>query len=210
MYRLSEEQQRVVEQAAAVADAVDRAARRARRSRTGVSAESIAALGEGGTARPDDPRANSAAWARGCGDGRGPGRGRAAMRLDGDGVPDAPVRRGLLRRRAGQDRDRTCGPRPRGEHLSTLAFSERGSRSHFWAPVSRAAPANGGVRLQRAEVVRHLGRPGRRLRRLDARRRRARRRSRARSTSCCATMPGLSVSGRLGRARACAATRARR
>ena len=27
----------------------------------------------------------------------------------------------------------------RGEHLSTLAFSEKGSRSHFWAPVSRAA-----------------------------------------------------------------------
>lgn len=26
----------------------------------------------------------------------------------------------------------------RGAHLSTLAFSERGSRSHFWAPVSRA------------------------------------------------------------------------
>jgi alkylation response protein AidB-like acyl-CoA dehydrogenase len=29
-----------------------------------------------------------------------------------------------------------------GRHLSTLAFSEKGSRSHFWAPVSRAA-ANG-------------------------------------------------------------------
>jgi alkylation response protein AidB-like acyl-CoA dehydrogenase len=25
-----------------------------------------------------------------------------------------------------------------GKHLSTLAFSEKGSRSHFWAPVSRA------------------------------------------------------------------------
>ena len=32
-----------------------------------------------------------------------------------------------------------------GRHLSTLAFSEKGSRSHFWAPVSRArsAKANG-------------------------------------------------------------------
>ncbi|MBX3468170.1 MAG: acyl-CoA/acyl-ACP dehydrogenase [Planctomycetes bacterium] len=30
----------------------------------------------------------------------------------------------------------------RGEHLSTLAFSEQGSRSHFWAPVS-AARADG-------------------------------------------------------------------
>lgn len=27
----------------------------------------------------------------------------------------------------------------RGEHLSTLAFSEKGSRSHFWAPVSKAS-----------------------------------------------------------------------
>ena len=35
----------------------------------------------------------------------------------------------------------------RGEHLTTLAFSERGSRSHFWAPVSRAAPANGSMSL---------------------------------------------------------------
>lgn len=35
----------------------------------------------------------------------------------------------------------------RGEHLTTLAFSERGSRSHFWAPVSRAIRVQGGVRL---------------------------------------------------------------
>jgi alkylation response protein AidB-like acyl-CoA dehydrogenase len=35
-----------------------------------------------------------------------------------------------------------------GRHLSTLAFSEKGSRSHFWAPVSRAThDASGGVRL---------------------------------------------------------------
>src|SRR3954468_22666672 len=26
-----------------------------------------------------------------------------------------------------------------GRHLTTLAFSEKGSRSHFWAPVSRAS-----------------------------------------------------------------------
>lgn len=30
-----------------------------------------------------------------------------------------------------------------GRHLSTLAFSEKGSRSHFWAPVSRAVRAGG-------------------------------------------------------------------
>jgi alkylation response protein AidB-like acyl-CoA dehydrogenase len=34
-----------------------------------------------------------------------------------------------------------------GRHLSTLAFSETGSRSHFWAPVSRAVAVNGTVRL---------------------------------------------------------------
>ena len=34
-----------------------------------------------------------------------------------------------------------------GGHLSTLAFSEFGSRSHFWAPVSRARRNSTGVRI---------------------------------------------------------------
>ncbi len=34
-----------------------------------------------------------------------------------------------------------------GRHLSTLAFSEAGSRSHFWAPVSTATQHNGGAHL---------------------------------------------------------------
>lgn len=34
-----------------------------------------------------------------------------------------------------------------GRHLTTLAFSEAGSRSHFWAPVSTAAGSNGTVTL---------------------------------------------------------------
>jgi alkylation response protein AidB-like acyl-CoA dehydrogenase len=34
-----------------------------------------------------------------------------------------------------------------GRHLSTLAFSEAGSRSHFWAPVSRARRNGAGVHL---------------------------------------------------------------
>jgi alkylation response protein AidB-like acyl-CoA dehydrogenase len=33
----------------------------------------------------------------------------------------------------------------KGEHLSTLAFSEKGSRSQFWAPVSQAVPTSTGV-----------------------------------------------------------------
>ena len=35
----------------------------------------------------------------------------------------------------------------RGKHLTTLAFSEAGSRSHFWAPLSRASRTAGGVLL---------------------------------------------------------------
>lgn len=35
----------------------------------------------------------------------------------------------------------------RGEHLTTLAFSERGSRSHFWAPVSRATKDGSGAMI---------------------------------------------------------------
>ena len=35
----------------------------------------------------------------------------------------------------------------RGEHVTTLAFSEHGSRSNFWAPVGTATGADGGVRL---------------------------------------------------------------
>ncbi len=34
-----------------------------------------------------------------------------------------------------------------GRHLSTLAFSEAGSRSHFWAPISRARVHGAGVRI---------------------------------------------------------------
>jgi alkylation response protein AidB-like acyl-CoA dehydrogenase len=49
------------------------------------------------------------------------------------------------------------GPRPvreaiaAGRHLSTLAFSESGSRSHFWAPVSTATANGDGVRLDAAK-----------------------------------------------------------
>jgi len=40
-----------------------------------------------------------------------------------------------------------------GKHITTLAFSERGSRSHFWAPVSTAAPHNGTVHLDAAKSM---------------------------------------------------------
>jgi len=38
-----------------------------------------------------------------------------------------------------------------GKHITTLAFSERGSRSHFWAPVSSATGHNGTVDLDAAK-----------------------------------------------------------
>lgn len=38
-----------------------------------------------------------------------------------------------------------------GRHLSTLAFSETGSRSHFWAPVSTAEARNGRMILNAAK-----------------------------------------------------------
>jgi alkylation response protein AidB-like acyl-CoA dehydrogenase len=34
-----------------------------------------------------------------------------------------------------------------GQHLTTLAFSELGSRSHFWAPLSTATASNGHIQL---------------------------------------------------------------
>ena len=40
-------------------------------------------------------------------------------------------------------RDSILSDIARGEHLTTLAFSERGSRSHFWAPVSQARADDG-------------------------------------------------------------------
>lgn len=44
--------------------------------------------------------------------------------------------------------ERVLGDIAAGRHLSTLAFSEAGSRSHFWAPVSRAVSLNGsGARI---------------------------------------------------------------
>lgn len=47
----------------------------------------------------------------------------------------------------GADVARILGEIAEGRHLSTLAFSEAGSRSHFWAPVSRARRNGEGITL---------------------------------------------------------------
>jgi alkylation response protein AidB-like acyl-CoA dehydrogenase len=41
-------------------------------------------------------------------------------------------------------RDETLRQIAAGKHLTTLSLSERGSRSHFWAPVSKLEPAGDG------------------------------------------------------------------
>ena len=55
-----------------------------------------------------------------------------------------------------------------GRHLSTLAFSEKGLRSHFWAPVSRASGAGNGAVSISAQSRSSRRRARRWLRRLDA------------------------------------------
>src|SRR5439155_9630199 len=45
-------------------------------------------------------------------------------------------------------RDALIGEIGAGRHLTTLAFSERGSRSQFWAPVSQLEPNGDGHRLK--------------------------------------------------------------
>ena len=52
----------------------------------------------------------------------------------------------------------------RGEHVTTLAFSESGSRSQFWAPMSTATGVNGAVRLDAKKSWVDLRRRGRFLR----------------------------------------------
>ena len=53
-----------------------------------------------------------------------------------------------------------------GRCLATLAFSEVGSRSHFWAPMSTATPPTTARRLRPARRPQELGDGGRRGRRL--------------------------------------------
>ena len=83
----------------------------------------------------------------------------------------------------------------RGEHVSTLAFSEFGSRSHFWAPVSQERRNGDRRRPRRPQVVRDLGRRGRRLRGVDALERGQGARPSRCSTWCSADDAGLGVAG---------------
>jgi alkylation response protein AidB-like acyl-CoA dehydrogenase len=146
MYRLNPDQQQIVGRAAALAD--EQVAPRAEsvdRDREFPTA-SIDALGQSGFLGLTVPTEF---------DGMGQGLRTAAAVLDELGqrcastamvylmhlsgvacYAAAPARTGTQLRAAAA-----------GNHLSTLAFSERGSRSHFWAPVSRAVISNGTATL---------------------------------------------------------------
>lgn len=45
-----------------------------------------------------------------------------------------------------RDRDEVLRAIAQGKHLTTLALSEKGSRSHFWAPVSKLVPDGAGFK----------------------------------------------------------------
>ena len=147
MYRLNDEQQRVVSDAAAVADATIKPQAAKVDQDAAFPRQSIAALGERGLLGLTIPAEHG-----------GLGHGLRTMAATIDVVAQrcpstamvylmhlcgvacyaaAPARTAPLLRQAAA-----------GQHLSTLAFSEKGSRSHFWAPVSRAKEDGAGtVRL---------------------------------------------------------------
>jgi len=146
VYRLNEEQQRIVASAAAVADRelapraadVDRQAAFPR--------ESITALGAHGFLGLNVPKDHG---------GLGEGFRTAAAVIDTLAQRCPSTAMVYLMHLCGiacyaTAPDKTApllAAAAGGRHLSTLAFSEKGSRSHFWAPVSRAAGSNGEVRI---------------------------------------------------------------
>jgi alkylation response protein AidB-like acyl-CoA dehydrogenase len=146
MYRLSEDQLRIIYSVTAVADAsIGPHAARVDSERT-FPRESIAALGKARFLGLTVPPAFG---------GLGQGLRTVAAVLDEIAQRCASTAMvylmhlcGVACYAAASDRtSRYLRAAAAGEHLSTLAFSEQGSRSHFWAPVSRAQGGNGAVRL---------------------------------------------------------------
>jgi len=146
MYRLNDEQQQLVNQVAKLADqAIAPRAAHVDRERA-FPTESIAALGKAGLLGLTIPTTAG---------GKGHGLRTTAAVLDDVAQRCASTAMVYLMHICGVAcyaavPDRTGAllqAVARGEHLSTLAFSERGSRSHFWAPVSRAVVKNGTAML---------------------------------------------------------------
>lgn len=146
MYRLTPEQRQIVERLGRLADE-QIAPHAARADREGAFVrESIAALGRHGFLGLTVPVEFG---------GMGEGLGTMAAALDEVAQRCAATALVYQMHLCGTACYRAAADRmapylraaARGEHLSTLAFSESGSRSHFWAPVSRATVADGHVRL---------------------------------------------------------------
>jgi len=141
MFRLTEDQQRIVADAAAVADA-ELAPRAASIDREGTfPKEGIAALGAHGLLGLNVPKAQG-------GLGEGPRTAAAVLDQIAQRCPSTAMVYlmhlcGVACYAAAPGKTAPLlGAAAAGRHLATLAFSEQGSRSHFWAPVSRAT-ANG-------------------------------------------------------------------
>jgi alkylation response protein AidB-like acyl-CoA dehydrogenase len=146
MYRLNDEQQRVVSEATAVAVA-HIGPEAARVDREGVFPEaSIGALAQCGLLGLNVPPAFG---------GRGQELRTIAAVLDVVGRHCSSTAMVYLMHLCGvacyaaapEKTETQLRAAAQGKHLSTLAFSETGSRSHFWVPISRAVAVNGGVQV---------------------------------------------------------------
>ena len=114
MYRLNEQQQRVVADAAAVADATIKPQAAQVDADAAFPRQSIAALGERGLLGLTIPAGLRRPRPRPADDGRDRRHRGAAVPVDRDGLPDAPVRRRLLRGGPGTEPSTCFVRRPRG------------------------------------------------------------------------------------------------
>src|SRR3954468_18459014 len=144
MYRLNEEQQRIVATAAEIGEK-ELGPRAAAVDRDGAfPRESIAALGANGFLGLTVPKAQG---------GRGEGLQTAVAVIDALAQRCPSTTMVYLMHLCGvacyaAAPDKTAPlleAAAAGRHLSTLAFSEKGSRSHFWAPVSRGRSSGNGT-----------------------------------------------------------------
>jgi alkylation response protein AidB-like acyl-CoA dehydrogenase len=144
MYRLNQEQQGIVAEAAAVADARIKPQAAQVDADAAFPHQAIAALGAGGLLGLTIPAAYG---------GLGHGLRTMAATIETVAQRCSSTAMVYLMHLCGvacyatapDKTEKLLRAAAAGRHLSTLAFSERGSRSHFWAPVSQAKERRPGV-----------------------------------------------------------------